>query len=764
MLLTALFTLQVASGGPVVQGASAPSFVLPRASVDAEIDGSLADPVWQSAARLTGFFQYEPSDGQPASQPTDVLVFYTSRALYFGIVASRRLGSNLNATVSSRDNILNDDRILIYLDTFSDRRRAFVYGVNPYGVQLDGVRSEGSGTAGRMFGGGDDWSPDFHYDSRGVVTDSGYVVEVRIPFKSLRFPSSGKQEWGLNISRVTPSTNTIDTWVDTRRGAASFLSQSGVMQGIENVERGIVTEWQPFFTTALDGARDDLTGDFQRDKAQSDIGINLRLGFPAVSLDATINPDFSQVESDVGLVTANERFALFIPEKRPFFLEGIELFNTPNQLVYTRQVVAPSAGAKFTGKVGSLGIAHLTALDDRPGADALFNVSRLRRDFGGNSIAGITLTDRRLGDHVNTVVAADTRIVFGRMYYFEAQAGQSWTKSGGATSASPMVHAVLDRTGPLWGFHYQATGFGEEFASEAGFIPRNDYIDLRAFNRLAFYGRSPGDFVQSVWLFGGPTRLWHYKDFGRSAPLEGEEELRATINLRGGWRVNGNVSRNFVTFESEQYAGYAATTIEGSLEEPRLEPWVPVPHLGNLWNGTITVGSPIRRNFDASLTYTGGAVAVFAEGSEGRTQRVDATFGFRPSPGLRVEGLAALSRLTRAHDGSEYSRTFIPRLKVEYQPGRALLFRVVSELRDERTDALRVARSSNVLFIDGVPSSAVRDRRLRTDWLISYEPSPGTVAFLGYGSTLERPETDGLSRLRRAQDGFFLKVAYQFRR
>ena len=759
MFLTALFTLQIAAAGPVVPGAATPSFDIPRAAAEAEIDGSLADPVWQSAARLTGFFQYEPSDGQPASQPTEVRVFYTPRALYFGIVAHRRLGSNLNATVSSRDNILNDDRILIYLDTFNDRRRAFVYGVNPYGVQLDGVRSEGSGTAGRMFGGGDDWSPDFHYDSRGVATDSGYVVEVRIPFKSLRFPPSGKQEWGLNISRVTPSTNTIDTWADTRRGSASFLSQSGVMRGIENVERGIVTEWQPFFTTSLDGARDAATGDFQRGNAEHDIGVNLRLGFPAVSLDATVNPDFSQVESDVGQVTANERFALFIPEKRPFFLEGIELFSTPNQLVYTRQVVAPAAGAKITGKVGSLGIAHLTALDDRPGDDALFNVSRLRRDFGGSSIAGITLTDRRLGDHANTVIAADTRIVFGRMYYFEAQAGQSWTKSEGTTSAAPMLHAVLDRTGPLWGFHYQVTGFGEQFASEAGFVPRNDYIDLRAFNRLAFYGRSPLDFVQSIWLFGGPTRLWHYDDFGRTAPLEGGEELRMMINLRGGWRVNGNVDRNFVTFEPWQYAGYAAPTIEGTLE-----PWVPSPHLGNLWNGSITFGTPIRRTFDASLTYTGGAVAVFAEGSKGRTQRIDAAFGFRPSPGLRVEGLAALSRLTRAHDGSEYSRTVIPRLKVEYQPGRAVLFRVISELRDERTDALRVAPGANVLFIDGVPSSAAHDRRLRTDWLISYEPSPGTVAFLGYGSTLERPETDGLSRLRRAQDGFFLKVAYQFRR
>jgi hypothetical protein len=451
MIMPVLFALQVAA--PVVQGSGAPAFEVPRAAQDAEIDGSLADEPWTNAARLTGFFQYEPSDGQPAAQHTEVRVFYTARALYFGIAARLRPGASLNATVSNRDNILNDDRVLIYLDTFNDRRRAFVFGVNPYGVQLDGVRSEGSGTAGRMFGGGEDWSPDFHYESQGVVTDTGYVVEVRIPFKSLRFPPNDTQAWGINISRVTPSTNTIDTWVDTRRAAASFLSQVGTMRGIANVERGIVTEWQPFLTTAVNGARDVTTGRFSRGAGESEAGVNLRLGFPAVSVDATVNPDFSQVETDVGQVTANERFALFIPEKRPFFLEGIELFSTPNQLVYTRQVIAPAAGAKLTGKVGPLTLAHLTALDDRPGDDALFNISRLRTDLGGNSVAGITFTDRRLGDHRNTVVAADTRLVFGGFYYFEAQAGQSWTKSGGATLASPMFSATVDRTGPLWGFH-----------------------------------------------------------------------------------------------------------------------------------------------------------------------------------------------------------------------------------------------------------------------------------------------------------------------
>jgi hypothetical protein len=761
MLATAFLLLQAASpAGPVVQGSSAPAFDIPRAVAEVQVDGSLSEDVWASAARLTGFFQYEPSDGQPATQPTEVRAFFTAQALYFGIIAGIPPGSNLNATVSNRDNILNDDRVLIYLDTFNDRRRAFVFGVNPYGVQLDGVRSEGSGTAGRMFGGGEDWSPDFHYESRGVVTDSGYVVELRIPFKSLRFPPENNQAWGINISRVTPATNTIDTWVETRRASASFLAQVGTMRGISNVERGIVTEWQPFFTTALNGSRDDLTGEFDRGSARGEAGINLRLGFPAVSLDATINPDFSQVESDVGQVTANERFALFIPEKRPFFLEGIELFSTPNQLVYTRQVVAPSAGAKLTGKVGRFGIAHLTALDDSPADDdALFNISRLRADLGGNSVAGVTLTDRRLDGHSNTVLAADARLVFARFYYFEAQAGQSRTTNDDQTVTSPMFSAALDRTGRLWGFHYQVSGFGEDFNSEAGFVTRNDNVDFRFFNRLAFYADSPDDLFQSVWLFGGPVRLWRYDDFGSTAPLEGEDQLRWMINLRGGWRVNGNLNRDFFTLEPGAYSRITIPTIEGELV-----PFVPPRQLDNLLNGSLTVGLPTRRTFDASITLTTGAVPIFAEGSEGRTTRLDASVGYRPTTGIRIEGLAAVSRLTRAHDGSEFSRTVIPRLKLEYQPHRSLFFRVVSELRDERNDALRSEASHSVLFVDGEPSAPGRGRNLRTDWLVSYEPSPGTVAFLGYGSALERPETDGLSRLRRVQDGFFLKVAYQFRR
>ena len=198
-----------------------------------------------------------------------------------------------------------------------------------------------------------------------------------------------------------------------------------------------------------------------------------------MTLDATVKPDFSQVESDASLVTVNERFALFFAEKRPFFLEGIELFNTPNQLVYTRQIATPVAGAKVTGKLGPVSVAYLSALDDTPCPNtttdgvsteqscdqALFNVARFRRDFGGNSTVALTMTDRRAGDTTNTVIASDLRYVFGRMYYFETQFGGSYTKDPallGTSDAktSPVWKAELDRTGRLWGYNYLFSGLG----------------------------------------------------------------------------------------------------------------------------------------------------------------------------------------------------------------------------------------------------------------------------------------------------------------
>jgi hypothetical protein len=736
--------------------AQAQPFRVPRVEADVVIDGTLDEAAWQSAVRLSGFHQYEPVDGRSAEERTEVLVFYSPSAIHFGIIASAKDPSTVRATLADRDNIGSDDRVTIYLDTFNDRRRAFMFGVNPLGVQEDGVRTEGAVSAGSIFGGSIDLNPDYLYDSKGRVTPEGYVVEVRIPFKSLRFPSSGPQRWGINIVRDVASSGYRDTWTDVRRASASFLAQSGTMEGIENVERGVVTEVQPFVTTTVSGIRED-DGSFDRGTT-TDAGANLRFGFPEISLDATVNPDFSQVESDVGLVTVNERFALFIPEKRPFFLEGIELFSTPNQLVYTRRIVQPVGGAKISGKLGRYSVAYLSAVEEE-GRNPLFNIARVRADFGGNSLVGLAVTDRREGSVYNTVAAADVRYVFGKLYYFEAQAGGSWTRDSSIDKGRGVIwQAEFDRTGRSWGFNYQLNGIERDFRSHAGFVPRSGIVDAHAFNRFTLYG-GRGALIENFTFFGGPSRLWEYDRFPHASPIEGGEQLGGFTIFRGGWRLNWGVFRNLVIFDRAFFDG-----IQTGPEGGPVAPYDAPRELSNLWGDSLSLTTPVFGKWQASLGTAMFETPIFSEGSEGRETRITGSLMLRPTTGIRVEAIGVYSTIDRDRDDSEFARTIIPRLKVEYQPTRALFFRVIGEWTDERRDALYDARTGDPLRVGLDPIPAFEDRSLRADWLISYEPTPGTVAFLGYGSTMEAPPGTRWTRARRTADGLFVKLAYQFRR
>ena len=470
-------------------GHGAPTVTIPRVDETIVLDGSLEEPAWAQAARLVGFSQYQPVDGRPAEEQTEVLVWYSPSALHFGIVARDREPGAIRATVADRDNLSRDDTVTVYLDTFNDKRRAFFFTVNPLGMQEDGVRTEGSYNAGTMYGGMTDKNPDYQWDSRGRLTEEGFVVEIRIPFKSLRYPGNGPQRWGINVERKVQRTGYLDTWTDVRRANSSYLAQAGGIDGLHDLKRGVVTEVQPFVTASNDGAvRAD--GTFGRDAADFNPGVNVRLGLTNVSVDATVNPDFSQVESDAGQVTANQRFALFYSEKRPFFLEGIELFSTPNQLVYTRQIVSPLAGGKVTGKFGRLNVAFLSAKEKESAGSALFNVARLRRDIGSNSTMGVTYTDRAAEGEYNRVLAADSRIVFGKLYYVQGQIGQSWTgdpiTTGAATTtpaaqvttSSPVWLGEFDRTGRAWGFNYRLTGFGSDVRNSIGLRPPQQHRRL----------------------------------------------------------------------------------------------------------------------------------------------------------------------------------------------------------------------------------------------------------------------------------------------
>jgi hypothetical protein len=735
------------------------------------VDGSLDEPVWQAAALLTGFSQYQPVDGRPAEDSTDVFVWYASDAIYFGIRAHERHG-DIRATLADRDKIDTDDYVQILLDTFNDRRRAYVFGVNPLGVQADGIRTEGGfGSAGGR--GGDfngrfenvDMNPDFTFESRGRITPAGYEVEVRIPFRSLSFPGTDPQAWSINVIRKVQHSAYQDTWTPAVRASASFLTQSGTLEGLTGLSRGLVLSLNPFTTGRLDGAPDSL-GDWAYD-ATPEVGLNVSWGITSnLTLDATANPDFSQVEADVAEVTVNERFAIFYPEKRPFFLEGIELFNTPNSLIYTRRIVEPVGGLKLTGKVAGTSVALLSAVDDKrvsaTGEDyPVVNALRLRRDLGDQSTVGLAYTDRIENGAFNRVIGGDVRIVFARLYYFEVQGANSWTAGDGPTVTAPLWQATVDRTGRSFGFHYQIQGIAPEFRTDVGFVPRTGVVAPGITNRFSFYG-GPGALIEQWTNFVRLEGLWDYDAFfDGGSILESHAGVTSFFTIRNGWGARITPQWSTVRFEPDDYADYyvdaGADTVPFTLPD-RLTKLRQVNVSGNTPQGALT----------ASASVTVGKMAAFFEPAAADGLSGTASVTWRPTDQLRIEGRYVYSRLNRERDGTRLSTAHIPRLKLEYQLSRPIFVRFVGQYAAQETDARRDPATERPILTptdDGALryAEAGSFNDLRVDFLFSYHPTPGTVFYLGYGSSLTEADAFTFRDMDRVNDGVFVKLSYLFR-
>ena len=376
------------------------SVEIPRLEVEPVVDGKLDEPVWGQAAVLTGFNQFSPTDGVPASDSTEVLVWYTPTAILFGIRAFEAHGA-VHATLADRDRIASDDHVQILLSTFNDGRQATVFGVNPYGVQSDGALVETGSTSGNGFNNAvvkretADLSPDFVFASKGRLTEYGYEVEVRIPFKSLKFQPRDEQIWGINVVRQVQHSGHEDSWAPAKRASASFLGQSGRLVGLTGLRRGVVLDFTPSLTSRTTGAPG--SDGWAYIGGGPELGGTVRWGVTNnLTLNGTANPDFSQVESDAQEFAFDPRQEIFFSEKRPFFLDGIEQFTTPNQLIYTRRIVQPVAAAKLTGKAFGTDLALLSAVDDRLTSvtgdnNPIYNLLRVQRDVGSQSRLGAGL-------------------------------------------------------------------------------------------------------------------------------------------------------------------------------------------------------------------------------------------------------------------------------------------------------------------------------------------------------------------------------------
>ncbi|HWC74597.1 MAG TPA: DUF5916 domain-containing protein [Gemmatimonadales bacterium] len=742
---------------------------LPRIDAPAvTIDGTLDEAVWHQAALLTGFTQYRPVDSRPAADSTEVLVFYAPEAIYFGIRAYEAHGDVVRATLADRDNIDADDKIEILLDTFNDRRRALLFAVNPLGVQQDGVRSEGlAGAAGGQnagfrFDGVVDLNPDYVYESRGHVTPWGFEVEVRIPFKSLRYQSGETQDWGLQIIRTTQHTGYEDTWTPVVRASASFLIQSGSLKALSGLKRGLVMDVTPEFTARVDGVADPITG-YRYEPVDPQLGMNVRWGITQnLTAAGTINPDFSQVEADVGQVTVNQRFALFYPEKRPFFLEGLEQFDTPNSLIYTRTIKNPDGGAKLIGKVGGTAIAYIGAKDDNtssfdPFARPIVNMLRLRRDLGASSTVGMVYTNRFGEGLWNHVLGTDARVIWKKIWFSTAQIVGSWTNHGTGVRSGVLWDATLfDRTGYSYGNHAELVGISPDFEAQNGFVNRVNIVQGRLANRFTWYGK-PGALLENATTFFLISPVWRYDDFFKlGSTLEGNVNDQWLFTLRGGWGLNANVQVAHQRFEQGDYQTYQVDSAG------TLIPFLIPGGLYGLWGGNVGFNTPSRA-LTVTGTAGGGMGVIFAEAAESRGLNAFLGATWKPTPSVRVDAQWTHQTLHRAVDGSWFSTADIPRLKLEYQLRRDIFFRYVGQYTMQKVDSLRDPRYGYPLVVNGVPQTGATQREFRNDFLFSYRPIPGTVLFVGYGASLTEPESFNSGRLTRTSDGFFLKGSYLFR-
>ena len=737
---------------------------VPTTDADIEIDGILDEAAWSGAALLTGFSQYQPVDRQPAADSTEVLVMYSEHAMYFGVRAFEPHG-NVIAALADRDRITGNDHIQLFLDTFNDRRRALVFSANAFGVQSDGTFTDGSGT---------DLSPDFQYESKGRLTEHGYDIEIRIPFKSIRYQQTDVQVWGIQVIRRVMHSGHEQTWTPAERGAPSFLTQSGTLVGLSNLKQGLVLDVNPVMTARTTGApRSATDGSWRYTTEAPEFGGNLRWGVtPNASLSATVNPDFSQVEADVGQVIYDPRQAISFPEKRPFFLETNENFQVPNSLIYTRRIVAPEAAAKLSGKVGGLNVGVLSAVDDRsaaPDVDGhpVYNLLRLRRDIGPQSNLGMVYTDRVQGGDYNRVIGFDSRLLLGTRYVLNSQVASSFTRAQGATSSwRPLFDLSLTQTGRETGFNFTVEGRHNDFNAASGFISRTGIAHANFTPRRTWFPTT--SVFESITFTPILDGTWEWDRFmNATEPNDIKVNTSTTALLRGGWRTTVYTWSESFKYPAYLYTNYFIERRDATGAVTDTVPYTGTDRLGN-FGVNLRLGTPQWSRFSGSVDLIGGQDDNFDEWSSAWIFYTTIEADWRPTDKMRVNGRFLEQRVYRKSDGSLVRLRTIPRAKLEYQLSRAIFVRFVgqydglevAELRDD-------SRTNDPILIRTTQgfrrATAVERGGLRMDWLFSYQPNPGTVVFAGYGSSLNGPHLFRPGDLERTDDGFFLKLSYLFR-
>jgi hypothetical protein len=435
-----------ADDSTIASPADVPAIRLDGSAV--RLDGIADEEVWRQAAEIHGLTSFDPAGGEPAASQLQAWVFYDASALYIAARVTTPPGS-MRGRLAAREQLNNDDVLEVMIDAFLDRRTGYAFTVNPYGVQQDLTIDD------------DDWNPtwDGVWDAATQRYEDGFSAELRIPFRTLRFAAAPTQRWGFGLGVFSGVRQQYDKWPPMKRDRGSVIAQLGTLTGLADLPSSHNLDLIPTLTTSYGGSNtgsgfrwDRPVAARARDPGIVDLGLDAAWAVTsATTLNATVNPDFSQVEADADQLTYNLRFPLLLQEKRPFFLENVGVFTTPVSLLYTRSVVDPIAGIKLSGRLGAWSVGVLSTWDQLPlasrlvephrpsgfedltGKDAIDTVARVALDLDAGARVGLWLADKTLYDRSarslgarNDVASADASFTAAGIYLLRAQLGGSY--------------------------------------------------------------------------------------------------------------------------------------------------------------------------------------------------------------------------------------------------------------------------------------------------------------------------------------------------
>ena len=675
--------------------------------------------------RVEGFLQRRPRDGVPSTQRTEVYSGYDDERLYVVFVCFDSEAGKVRARMTRREKFEGDDWVLVSLDTFRDKRRSYELSANPLGIQQDGRYVEGVGY---------DTAFDTLWESQGQRTEKGYVVWMSIPFQSLRFPSTEKQVWGIGFWRYIPRTNEMSTWPLVSSSVQGDLNQYAALEGLQRVSPGRSVQLIPygFFRSfrSLDPSR-SAQRQFVSERGEIDGGLDAKLVFQdSFALDIAVNPDFSQVESDLPQVTVNRRFEVFFPEERPFFQENSSFFQTPINLFFSRRIQDPRLGVRLTGKKGPWAVGALLADDESPGKSvaeshplfgsrARFSVLRMNRDILSESTLGMIYTERALDLGLNRVGGVDTRLKLNRNWVLSGQAVASRTRAtDGTEQAGPAYDARLLRRGRHLLSTLDYNDLSPGFRTEAGFLPG------RRVRRLLFSGRR----IQPPSLRPDVRSLRQHADYRFRREGKYLISWGPTLLANGIWdRQHHPLHRFYDLGVGWELSGETHLELFRIGDRELLRPGDIPAQIQTREYSHHRSGAFVSSNFlswvSLELEYSEGTeINLLPQAGQEPDlvdlNRANLSVTFRPSNSVRNENVYLLERLLDRFSAANVFNNHILRSRWDWQFNRRLSLRFILQYET-------VLSNPDLTSIDS-------SKNLNGDFLLTYLVNPWTALYVGY--------------------------------